>query len=235
MQFCSGERETPRLISALTLWRAIYQALSSGTTGPSFRRRNSPRRWSNRTYLDIITATETGFYSPSLFTTAPTLGLADFGTRIHISFGTIQAGTHLFVPTTITLTGNYGEGSFVGQLQLVEADSNGKSAAGYEPVPATAMVEGTPVARASVSGSTAYATYEVIYADPSVQETAIIPVAVAFTNKPATGDVSATTSLAPLGVVTTASETAPIPRFANFASPQLAYSITSCSAQAAGK
>jgi hypothetical protein len=46
------------------------------------------------------------------------------------------------------------------------------------------MIGTTPVARAILSGSTAYATYEVIYADPSVQETATIPVAVAFTNKP---------------------------------------------------
>jgi hypothetical protein len=179
--------------------------------------------------------TETGFYSPSLFTTAPTIGLADFGTRTNVSFGTIQAGTHLFVPTTITLTGEYAEGAPSGQLQLVQADSNGKSAPGYEPVAATATIGGTPVASASLSGSTAYATYEVIYADPSVLETATIPVAVAFTNKPATGEVQATTSLAPLGTITTASETAPIPRFANFATPQLAYSITSCSAQAAGK
>jgi hypothetical protein len=39
--------------------------------------------------------TETGFYSPSLFTTAPTIGHADFGTRLLVSLGPISAGTHL--------------------------------------------------------------------------------------------------------------------------------------------
>ncbi len=175
--------------------------------------------------------TETGFYSPSLFTTAPTLGLADFGTRIHLSLGSISAGTHLFVPTTITLTGEYAEGTPAGQLQLVQANENGNSAPGYEPVAATAMVGTTPVAQASVSGSTAYATYEVIYANPSVEETATIPVAVAFTNKPAIGEVMATTSFAPLGTSQTANETSPIPRFTNLAPAQEAFTITSCPAQ----
>jgi len=174
--------------------------------------------------------TETGFYSPSLFTSAPTLGLADFGTRIRVSLGSVPAGTHLFVPTTITLTGPYGEGVPAGQLQLVQADSNGKSAAGYEPVPSTALIGTTPVAKASVSGSTAYAIYEVIYSDPSVLETATIPVAVAFTNQPAIGEVMATTTLAPLGTNDNASETAPIPRFTNISTAQQAYSITSCPA-----
>jgi hypothetical protein len=175
-------------------------------------------------------ATETGFYSPSLFTPAPTLGLADFGTRIHVSFGPISAGTHLFVPTTITLEGEYGEGTLQGQLQLVQANDNGKSAPGYEPVASTAMIGSTPVAKASLSGSTAYATYEVIYADPSVQETAIIPVAVAFTTKPALGPVTVSTTLAPLDTIGTADETSPIPRFANFATRETAYSIESCPA-----
>ncbi len=172
--------------------------------------------------------TETAFYSPSLFTPAPTLGLADFGTRIHVSFGPISAGTHLFVPTTITLGGEYGEGTLQGQLQLVQANDNGKSAPGYQPVVSTAMIGSTPVAKASVTGSTAYATYEVTYADPSVQETATIPVAVAFTTKPALGPVMASTTLAPLDTIGSADETSSIPRFANFATPETAYSIESC-------
>jgi hypothetical protein len=156
--------------------------------------------------------------------------LADFGTRIRVSLGSVPAGTHLFVPTTITLTGQYGEGSPVGQLQLVQADSNGKSAAGYEPIASTALIGITPVAKASVSGSTAYAIYEVIYSDPNVLETATIPVAVAFTNQPAIGEVMATTTLAPLDTVATADETSPIPRFTNISTAQQAYSITSCPA-----
>jgi hypothetical protein len=176
----------------------------------------------------FVYSTETGFYSPSLFTSVPTLGLADFGTRILVSVGPVSAGTKLFVPTTITLTGNYGQGTAPGQLQLVQANEYGNSAAGYEPVAATAMVGAIPVAEASSSGSKAFAVYEVIYADPFVEETAAIPVAVAFTNVPSTGDVQALTTLAPLSSVETASQSASIPRFVNFSTAQDAYSITSC-------
>ena len=116
----------------------------------------------------------------------------------------------------------------IGAHQWVELIKNG--AAGYEPIASTALVGTTPVAKASVSGSTAYAIYEVIYSDPSVQETATIPVAVAFTNKPAIGEVMATTTLAPLDAVFTANETSHIPRFTNISTAQQAYSITSCPA-----
>jgi hypothetical protein len=154
--------------------------------------------------------------------------LADFGTRIRVSLSSIPSGTHVFVPTTITLNG-LGSGPG-GQLQLVQADPNGKSAPGYEPIASTALIGTTAVAKASVSGSTAYAIYEVIYSDPSVQETATIPVAVAFTNQPAIGEVMATTTLAPLDAVVTANETSHIPRFTNISTAQPAYSITSCPA-----
>ena len=175
--------------------------------------------------------TESGFYSPTLFTSDPTLGLADFGTRILVSLGPVGAGAELFVPTTIALTGSYPPGALGGQLQLVTANHNGSSTAGYEPVASTAMIGSTPVAEASVSGSTAYATYEVVYADPTIQESATIPVAVAFNNtpkQPATGSVSATTSLAPVGTNGASSQTAPIPRFINFSSAKKAYSIQAC-------
>ncbi len=207
---------------------AIFKFRNYGTTlyGPEF-----PPVLVEQNVFGFVYQTETGFYSPSLFTSAPTLGLADFGTRILVSLGPVSAGTHLFVPTTITLTGDYEEGVAPGELQLVKANENGNSEAGYEPVASTAMIGTTPVAEAYTSGSTAYAVYEVIYADPAVQETATIPVAVAFIKEPSAGVVNATTSLAPLSTVETASLTAPIPRFANFSSAQEAYSITSCASQ----
>jgi hypothetical protein len=195
-----------------------------GTTlfGPEF-----PPVLAEQNVPGFFYSTETGTYSPSLFITAPTLGLADFGTRILVSLGPISAGTHLFVPTTINMTGNY-SGDTPGQLQLVQANEYGNSAPGYEPVASIATIGTTPVGQASRSGSTAYAVYEVIYSDPNTIETASIPVAVAFTNTPAIGTVNATTSLAPLSTVGTASQSASIPRFANVASPQPAYSITAC-------
>jgi hypothetical protein len=172
--------------------------------------------------------TETGVYSPSLFTAAPTLGLADTGTRIRISLGSIASGTALFVPTNITLTGGYGPGGLPGELQLVQANLSGRSTStGYEPVTPTATIGTTPVAEASISGTTAYAIYEVVYADPTVQESLSIPFAVAFFTQPATGSVRATTSLAPLNS-NGADQTSPVPRFTNLSTGQNAYSIAKC-------
>jgi len=178
----------------------------------------------------FVYRTETGFYSPSLFATAPTLGLADFGTRIRAKFESLPGGARLFVPTLITMTGNYGFGSPVGQVQLVNVNASGLSSPGYEPVTATAMVGTTPVAEVNYSGSTAYAIYEVLYADSSVTETITVPVAVAFNSTPGTGEAKVVMSLAPLSASESASETSPLPRFASIYAAQPAFSIDSCSA-----
>jgi len=196
----------------------MYRNYGTYLFGPLF-----PPVLSEQNVLFFGYNTETGFYSPSLFTTAPTLGLADFGTRFLVSFGSVSAGTKLFVPTTITA----GSGTPPLQLQLVEANQYGNSAPGYQPVASTATIGTTPVAEASTSGSTAYAVYEVV-ANPFTTGTFTIPVAVAFTNAPAIGTVNATASLAPLSTVGTASKSASIPRFANFSTAQAAYSITAC-------
>jgi hypothetical protein len=197
-----------------------YRNYGTALYGPEY-----PQALSEQNVLNFGYGTETGFYSPSLFTTAPTLGLADFGTRFLVSLGSISAGTKLFVPTTITS----GTGTPPLQLQLIQAESNGASAPGYEPIASTAMVGTTPVAEASRSGSTAYAVYEVV-ANPFLVGSFTIPAAVAFTNKPSTGAIMATTSLAPLGTIGFADQSSSIPRFANFATAQAAYSIVSCPA-----
>ena len=79
--------------------------------------------------------------------------------------------------------------SACGELRLVKTGQNGGSPAGYYPVLATSTIKGAKVAEVNYSGTTAYATYEVINSDPSVQETANFPVAVAFTSSeiPAAG------------------------------------------------
>ncbi|HTC90666.1 MAG TPA: kelch repeat-containing protein [Bryobacteraceae bacterium] len=202
-----------------------YQYRNYGTAlfGPEF-----PPALSEQNVPGFHYFTETGFYSPSLFTPAPTLGLADFGKRILISVGPLSAGMELFVPTTVTLTGEYAPGSLAGELQLVQADQNGKSADGYEPVASTATIGGTPVAEASLNGTTAYAVYEVIYADPTVQESGTIPFAVAFTKVPATGQATATIALAPIGTNGTDSPTASLPRFTNLSKARNAFTITAC-------
>ena len=207
--------------------------------GYSFKNRNYeteivgvefPEQLSEQNVPGFVYRTESGFYSPSLFTSAPSLGLADFGTRIRVKFESLPAGARLFVPTSITMTGNYGDEGIAGQVQLVQANASGLSAPGYEPVAATAMVGTTPVAEVSYSGSTAYAIYEVLYADPSVTETITVPVAVAFNGLPRTGQAKVITSLAPVSSAESASESAPLPRFTSIYAAQSAFSIDSCSA-----
>ncbi len=205
----------------------LYRNYGAFLFGPEF-----PEPLAEQNILGWAYRTESGFYSPSLFTAAPSLGLADFGTRIRVEFGPLAAGTHLFVPTTITMTGDYafGEGGPHGQVRLVKADDNGLSSSGYSPARATAMVGNTPVAEVEYARSNAFATYEVVYSDPSVTETASIPVAVAFRNSPGTGQVNVTPSFAPLNAAETASSSAPLPRFTELYAAQPAFSIDSCSA-----
>ncbi len=197
-------------------------------SGPIF-----PPQLAEQNVFGFVYSTESGFYSPNLFTTAPTLGLADSGTRIRVEFQGVGSGTHLFVPITVNtqaLNCNPLDPSCnLGELQLVQADQNGSSPAGYEPVLATETIGTTPVAEANYSGSFAYAIYEVIKSSPNLVEHAAIPVAVAFSGAiPPAGSVTVETSLAPLSSVTAADPSAPLPRFVDAGTPQPAYAINSC-------
>src|SRR3984893_5144868 len=67
---------------------------ADGTTAPAPRAQNIPGYPYN---------TESGFYNPALFTATPGVGLADFGTRIRITFNNIGAGVNIFVPVKVNL------------------------------------------------------------------------------------------------------------------------------------
>jgi len=176
--------------------------------------------------------TESGFYSPSLLSASPDIGLADSGTRIRVRFNGVVPDVHLFLPVTITLQGNFG-GRTPGLLQLVAADAQGNSNPEYVPVAATAMVGTTPVAEIGHIGLAVAATYEVIYSDPFVMESAAIPVAVAFNSLTAGGPAaSVSAALAPISTVGIADESAPLPRFNGISAALPAFSIYSCPAQA---
>jgi len=90
-----------------------------------------------------------------------------------------------------------------------------------------------PPAQLTVTGTTASVIYEIYYADPSVNETATVPISVAFAantanNLPAPGTSTVTVSFAPLSTTPTASSTAPIPRFCQNESPATLFSIAPC-------
>jgi uncharacterized protein (TIGR03437 family) len=156
----------------------------------------------------------------------------DSGTRFLLRFSGAPAGMRFFVPdyvagssaATQTAGGDMGVaqsgGAYVpgsGTLLLarvLNADTNGAGGT-VLPVPtgsgAIALTTATEVGVAA-DGS-AYAVFEVLDAQASRQESAQIPVFIGMGNVTATATVQETLSIAPLSNVTTASVSAPLPRF----------------------
>jgi len=173
--------------------------------------------------------TETGIYSPSFFSATPSVGYADFGSRIQVFINDIAAGSgvHFFVPVTV-------EFPFIAQqpppplapglhsptLRLVRTDEFGMSGPGFTPINATTSIAGVPVAEMTYSSGFAYATYEVLTSDPisGANGTIVIPVALAFGSNSINDEPTASATLAPAGgpvaSIATADASAPIPRFA---------------------
>jgi hypothetical protein len=204
-----------------------------GTTAPSPVDQNVPGYPYN---------TESGFYAKELFGSTPVVGLADTGTRILLRFNNLGAGVHIFVATVVPLVNPGGTvttppqppagvipptGLTTGQLTLVSADTNGASSS------FTAVTGTAGVAEVAYSGTTGYATYEVVNSDPNVNESAKINVFVAFLsataqNLPAPGSSTVNVSFAPLSNVGTASAVDPIPRFGDASTPRAAFDINLC-------
>jgi hypothetical protein len=205
---------------------------ADGTTAPAPVAQNVPGYPYN---------TESGFYAPALFTATPIVGLADFGTRILLRFNNLGSGVHIFVPTVVALLDPSGADSVTdqppspvaaglpeGQLTLISADVNGNSGPGF-----TAVGAAGNLVEVNYSGTTGYATYEVVASAANVPEHAVIPVSVAFfsnttQNLPAPGQSTVSVSFAPLSNVGTATATDPIPRFGDTSTPRNAFSIDLC-------
>jgi len=196
--------------------------------------------------------TETGFYAPGLFTATPIVGLADTGTKFLLTFNNLGAGVHIFVKTQVPLVpSGSGEddvddcpdacsappqpppdvapGIGYGVLDLVSGDINGNGGS----LSGAASDAGETVAEVNYSGTTGYATFEVVNSDPTVIEQANVDVWVAYVsatsqNLPAPGSSTVTASFAPISTVAVASSSAPIPRFTNLSSPSSAFSINLC-------
>jgi hypothetical protein len=168
--------------------------------------------------------TETGFYNPAFPSTngMNKSGLADFGTRILLRFNNVGVDVRLLLPVVVPLVISgtstsstppqppppVPPGLTTGRLTLVLTDPSGLSSPGFTPVNVTLVSEG--LAEVKPVGSTAYAVYEVVNSDPSVIESANIPVGVAFIsntaqNLPAPGTTSVNVSFASLSSIATAS------------------------------
>jgi hypothetical protein len=171
---------------------------------------------------------ETGFYAGTNYPSTNGLsaaGLADHGTRLMARFSNIPAGTSLFV-------GVYESGATdtTSRVRLVSTDANG--AGTFSATVATSTAAGG-IAPVTLSGGAGTAVWEVMVADPVAVETILVPFAIAFTantasNLPGLGTATVNLSFAPLSTVTTASASAPIPRFADTSTSRTLAIINAC-------
>jgi hypothetical protein len=170
--------------------------------------------------------TESGFIPGQIGTASPgggydsggtgngSVGLASQGTEISFTFSGVQAGVTLSVPGTIALSSfEYGTDA-PGEAVLIGGTGGGSQ-------------------QLTVSGTTATATYEILYEYPTVVETLPLPVSVAFLTTgppvPGVGVATVAVNFAPLSTSPTASAVAPIPRFCQPYAPANLFSINLCS------
>jgi hypothetical protein len=173
---------------------------------------------------------ESGFVNPNIAVGGVTAGLADFGTRLKAVF-TAPAGVRIFVSVQ-----NLGNGSllFNGVNQpvatstnsyalLINGESVPDSPAGIPPLltGTSTAASGMPVYEVTPAGGggTGTAIWEVINTNPAAQETFSFGVWISSTantaqNLPAPGVAGTVAmSFAPTSTVTSASTSAPVPRF----------------------
>jgi hypothetical protein len=148
-----------------------------------------------------------------------TVGLATQGTQLAFTFAGIPAGVTISVPPAIALTSPNYASATPGEALLVSGGSGTSDALGGSEL--------------LVSGTTATATYEITYDQPSVIESLNVPVYVSYVsntaqNLPAPGAATVAVNFAPLSSSPTYSTTAPIPRFAQTHTPSSLFSIVSC-------
>jgi len=159
-----------------------------------------------------IVFSESGFFPGG--SGAP--GLADFGTRLKAVFKNIPTGATVTVPLTLTDTVS---GAIA---TLVSSEAGAMSASDTGDLTAT--------------NGTATAVWEVTSLDPNSNfliDNLTGIVTVSFTanpgqNSPALGTATVQGSFAPTSTVTTASRTAPIPRFADTSTAANAFLINPC-------
>ena len=201
----------------------------------------------------LIYNTETGFYN-NLFTSTNGLnnaGLADHGTRLLARFSNVPAGVSVYVSAYSVVTNNddniilfyNGNGNTLANgpvVRLVATDANGAGAFSPATITSNQNAAGNnsgtglaPIAPVVLSNGTGTAVWEVMNSDPLAQETVKVAVFLAYTantsaNLPGLGTPSVNLNYAPISTVTTASASAPLPRFADTSSSLTLVAINSC-------
>jgi uncharacterized protein (TIGR03437 family) len=178
------------------------------------------------------------------FSTAfqPRSGSEDTGTRFLVKYSGLPANAHLYVPDFVSgssaqvptsggdlglpqQAGQYVPGSnslLLAHVQYANADGTGGL-----PVGAIAMNSASEVSLTNGSG---YVVYEVIDANPGLQESVQFPTFVGIASVTAPSVAQATVSFAPVSTVATASTSAPVPRFAPVAPGTDCTALLDCNA-----
>jgi hypothetical protein len=219
-------------------------AFTNADTAPTPIRQNDP---------GAIYNSESGFYNPTPNVVTGSAnglaaaGLADHGTRLMARFANIPAGIALYAsvyPVTSATSGcaagfsacitgantSTTSASGVIQARLVTTDANGAGAFSATVATQTATPAHAPVALNNGAGT---AVWEVVNADPLRTETFEFGVAAAYVantsnNLPGLGTATVAGSFAPLSSVTTASASAPIPRFADTSAARTMFTVSAC-------
>jgi hypothetical protein len=209
----------------------------------------------NQNVPGAIYNTETGFYNnaPVIVTGSSQnglqiAGLADHGTRLMARFANVPAGVSLYAslypvvscsdcgPSSrpaITAVRNATSNTLT-MGRLVSTDSNGAGAfSGVVATNNSSFDGGAATAPISLNNGAGTAVWEVMNADPLTTQTYEFGIGVSYVantsnNLPGLGSATVAGSFAPLSTVTTASASAPVPRFADTSTARTIFTISAC-------
>lgn len=154
------------------------------------------------------------------------------GTRFVVTYSGFPSGTHVYLPNLVagsdaatpSIAGDLGGTATVGQYlpgsgTLLLGLVTGADANGVGGTPLAAPTGGAPVTldavtEVSLTGGAGYAVYEVLDANPNVQENAQFPTFVGLANISQSAIATETITIGPISTVATPSSTDPNPRFA---------------------
>jgi len=219
----------------------------------AFKKRNSTTSFStpgatpffNNNLTTAVSNTETMFYNPNLVGDTAnrgllgTAGLPDSGTRLKATFNNVPVGVRLFVDRCAGGTGCTGASTLSGGTSTAP-DSALATSPETGPIAPVAAASGTgvPATPANVveialTNGSGFAVWEITDADAASLATLSFGVYSTFTanpgaNSPALGTSTVNGSFAPTSSVTTASNTAHIPRFADTSVASNIFSINPC-------
>ncbi|MBK9167100.1 MAG: hypothetical protein IPM24_06495 [Bryobacterales bacterium] len=207
--------QTNVLVGTLIYDELFATAFKKFNVGSSFAAPTNPVAQNN--YSPSLN-TETGFYNPNLggSLNANAAGLPTAGTRLKAVFNNVPAGVTLRVSQDAISNG----------ADLARAVAN-------EVGPYVAASASSSLVTVALSGGSGMAVWEVLEADPFAFAKLSMNVYVSYTanpgaNSPALGTATVNGSYAPISTVTTASSTAPIPRFADTSVASNLFTINPC-------